>query len=526
MIRPTRPLRARAATAGARTALAAAVLATFAAAAPAQHRAAPRTDPLAGLDAYIVHAMHDWGVPGLAIAIVHNDSVIFAKGYGVRDVRHPEPVDAHTLFAIGSNTKAFTSAVIGTLVDAHKMSWDAPVTTYLPWFQLYDPWVSREITIRDVLSHRSGLGRRGDLLWYGSAYSRDEVLRRIRHLKPNTSFRSQFGYQNIMFLAAGQAAAAAAGQTWDQLIESRIFGPLHMTESNTSVTALAGQSDVAQPHLIAKGQATAIPWRNIDNIGPAGSINSNVTDMAKWVRMQLDGGTVDGTRVIQAATLAETHAAQTIIATPHDTLFPSTHFTDYGFGWVLEDYHGRELVWHDGGIDGMLSEVRLIPEEKLGFVILTNAEGHNLGPALSYRIMDAFLGAPPRDWSSIFLTRFRAGQAAQAAAEQAVIAKRVPNTQPSLPLERYAGTYADTLYGNAEVSLENGKLVLRFGPSFTGDLEPWNYDTFRVTWRAAREGTAFVTFTLDALGRVDRMEVEGITTFHAVPAAAAAGASR
>lgn len=521
MIRPTRFPRVRAAAPLVALALTAATTTL-----PAQRTA--RADPLAGLDAYIERAMHDWGVPGLAIAIVKNDSVVFAKGYGVRTVGKPDRVDAHTLFAIGSNTKAFTSTLIGTLVDQHKMSWDAPVTTYLPWFQLYDPWVSREITIRDVLSHRSGLGRRGDLLWYGSAYSRDEILHRIRYLVPNSSFRSQFGYQNIMVLAAGQAAAAAAGTSWDQLIDQRIFRPLHMTESNTSVTALAGQPNVATPHLIEKGHPTPIRWRNIDNIGPAGSINSTITDMVKWVRLQLDGGTVDGTTIIKAATLAETHSAQTIVSTPHDTLFPSTHFADYGLGWGLEDYHGRELVWHNGGIDGMLSEVRLIPEEKLGIVILTNAEGHVLNPALSYRIMDAYLGVPPRDWSAIYLTRFKAAQAAQAAAEQAVIAARVPNTHPSLPLERYAGTYADTLYGDAQVALENGKLVLRFGPSFTGDLEHWNYDTFRVTWRDLREGSAFVTFTLDAAGKVDRMEVQGITVFHAVPPTppASAGAPR
>lgn len=500
--------------------LAAATLTALATpAASAQH--ARRADPLAGLDQYIERAIHDWGIPGLAVAIVHDDSVIYAKGFGVREIGKPAPVDAHTLFAIGSNTKAFTSAVIGSLVDQGTMRFDAPVTTYLPWFQLYDPWVTREITIRDLLSHRSGLGRRGDLLWYGSAYSRDEIVRRIRYLPPNTSFRSAFGYQNIMFLTAGQAAAAAAHTTWDSLIVQRIFRPLHMTESNTSVTALAGQPDVATPHLIEHGQAQAIPWRNIDNVGPAGSINSNVTDMAKWIRLQLAGGTLDGTTIVKRATLDEIHSPQTIVAAPHDTLFPSMHFNTYGMGWVLQDYRGRELVWHNGGIDGMLSEVRLVPEEHLGLVILTNAEGHELGPALAFRIIDAFLGAPPRDWSAIYLARFKDAQAREAAAEQKIIAARVPDTHPSLPLDRYAGTYADTMYGDATVSLEQGALVLRFGPSFTGRLEHWNYDTFRVTWQSKREGATFVTFSLDAQGKVDRMTVQGITTFHAVPPAAA-----
>ena len=491
----------------------------------AAQRAPTRHDPLAGLDAYVEHAMHDGGVPGLAIAIVKNDSVVFAKGYGLREMGKPDRVDPHTLFAIGSNTKAFTAAVVGTLVDEGKMRWDAPATTYLPGFQLYDPWVTREITIRDLLSHRSGLGRRGDLLWYGSAYSRDEILRRIRYLTPNTSFRSQFGYQNIMFLAAGQAAAAAAGTSWDDLIADRIFRPLHMTESNTSVSALAGRTDVATPHFIINGQPTPIAWRNIDNIGPAGAINSTVLDMARWVRMQLAGGTLDGTTILKPATLAEMRTPQTIIASPPDSLFPSMHFSAYGFGWVLQDYLGRKLVWHNGGIDGMLSEVRLIPEEHLGIIILSNAEAHELNPALAFRIMDAYLGAPPRDWSALYLARFKKNLAAQQAAEKAVDAARVPDTKPSLPLDAYAGTYADTMYGAARVTLEQGKLVLRYGPSFTGSLEHWHYDTFRVTWSEAREGASFVTFTLDAAGKVDRMEVGGITTFHRQPDTAATAAA-
>lgn len=499
------------------TARAIATLALALAAAPrpaaTQH---PAHDPLAGLDTYVARAMHAWGVPGLAIAIVKDDSVVFAKGYGVREIGKPDRVDAHTLFAIGSNTKAFTSAIIATLVDQGKMRWDAPVTTYLPGFQLYDPWVTRELTIRDLLSHRSGLGRRGDLLWYGSAYSRDEILRRIRYLKPNSSFRSSYGYQNIMFLAAGQAAAAAAGESWDQLVVDRIFRPLHMTESNTSVTKLAGLADVATPHRIEHGTATPIPWRTIDNIGPAGAINSNVHDMAQWLRLQLDGGTIGHDTLVRAATLEETHTPQTIIPSPRDSLFPSTHFTDYGFGWVLQDYRGRKLVWHNGGIDGMLSEVRLIPEERLGIVILSNAESHELNPALAYRIMDAYLGAPPHDWSAIFLARFTAAAVQRAAADSAVLAARVPNTKPPLALERYAGTYADTMYGQATVALEHGALVVRYGPAFTGDLQHWDFDTFRVTWRDPQEGTSFVTFTLDAAGKVDRMEVEGITTFRPV----------
>ena len=249
--------------------------------------------------------MKEWHVPGLAIAIVKDDSVVYAKGFGVREVGKPERVDAHTIFAIGSNTKAFTSAAVGIMVDRKKMRWDDKVTSYLPDFQLHDPYVTREITIRDVLSHRSGLGRRGDMLWYGSSYDRDEILRRIRFLEPNSSFRSQFGYQNIMFLAAGQAMAKAAGKSWDDVIVSEIFRPLGMNESNTSTDSLRGKPDVATPHSIDGANVTPIPWRNIDNVAPAGSINSSVMDMTHWIRLQLDTGVYAGKKIVSARSLSE-----------------------------------------------------------------------------------------------------------------------------------------------------------------------------------------------------------------------------
>jgi CubicO group peptidase (beta-lactamase class C family) len=509
-----------------RLAAAAAALALLAAQAPAQAPAqafaasrtarsstAAQKNPLAGLDQYVERAMKEWHVPGLAIAIVKDDSVVYAKGFGVREMGKPDRVDPRTIFAIGSNTKAFTSAAVAIMVDRKKMRWDDKVTSYLPNFQLYDPYVTREITIRDVLSHRSGLGRRGDMLWYGSPYARDEILRRIRFLEPNSSFRSQFGYQNIMFLAAGQAMAEAAGKSWDDVIVSEIFQPLGMSESSTSTDSLRGKPDVATPHLIDGADVAPIPWRNIDNVAPAGSINSSVVDMTHWIRMQLDTGVYAGRKIIGAKSLQETHSPQTIISSPPDTLFPSNHFSSYGMGWVLQDYRGRALVWHNGGIDGMLSEVRLVPEEKLGFVILSNAEGHNMNPAISYRIIDAYLGGPARDWSAIFLAQQKKGEAMQAEMEKKMEAARAKNTKPSLPLEKYAGTYADSMYGTATVKLESGKLVLRYGSTFQGDLEHWHYDTFRASWRDKRLGKSFVTFALDARGRVTDMDVDGLADF-------------
>jgi CubicO group peptidase (beta-lactamase class C family) len=518
-----------------RFAAAAAAVALFAAQAPAQASTAkPRERPsasaqknqLAGLDQYVERAMKEWHVPGLAIAIVKDDSVVYAKGFGVRELGKPDRVDSHTIFAIGSNSKAFTSAAVGIMVDRKKMRWDDKVTSYLPNFQLHDPYVTREITVRDALSHRSGLGRQGDMLWYGTSYDRDEILRRTRFLEPNSSFRSQFGYSNIMFLAAGQSTARAAGERWDDVIISEIFRPLGMNESSTSTDSLRGKPDVATPHLIAGSNAAPIPWRNLDNMAPAGSINSSVADMTHWIRMQLDTGVYAGKKIISAKSLYETHSPQTIIASPPDTLFPSNHFSSYGMGWVLQDYRGRELVWHNGGIDGMLSEVRLVPEEKLGLVILSNAEGHNMNPAIAYRIIDAYLGAPARDWSAIFLAQQKQGEAMQAEMEKKMDAARAKDSKPSLALDRYAGTYADSMYGEATVKLESGKLVVRYGPAFTGDLEHWNYDTFRASWRDKRLGKSFITFALDARARVSEMKVEGLADFAAVRDTTSRTASR
>lgn len=464
----------------------------------------PNAAALTALDAYIQHAVADWGIAGLSIAIVHNDSVLYQKGFGVREAGKPARVDTKTLFAIGSNSKLFTSTLAGMMVDAKKMSWDAPATTYLPSFQLYDPWVTREITLRDLLSHRSGLGRRGDMLWYASPFDRAEVLRRIRYLKPNSSFRSQYGYQNIMVMAAGEATAAAAGRSWDDLVKERIFQPLGMTASNTSVRDLAGRADVATPHVLSDGVLTPVPWRNIDNIGPAGSINSNVEDMSKWLRFLLDGGKVGDRQLIAASTLREISSPQTIIPSPDDTLSPSTHFHAYGLGVGMYDYMSVKVMSHTGGIDGMLSQVTWVPERHLGFVILTNTEGHNnVFAAVGRRILDMYLGAPPRDWSALMLAETRKQEAAQAQAMQRLEASRPKDATPSVPLDRYAGRYTNEMYGDVNVDVSGDKISLQYGDAArAGDLEPWSRDAYKVVWHEKRAGTGLVQFVVDPVGTV------------------------
>ena len=474
--------------------------------------------PLAGLDDYVNRAIKDWGVPGVAIAVIKDDKIVFAKGYGVREIGKLDRVDERTIFAIGSSTKAFTAATTAMLVDEGKIKWDDPATKYLPGFQVFDPVTTREMTVRDLLTHRVGL-ERGDALWHATELDRAEVLRRIRYLKPSSSLRSKFGYQNIMYLAAGEIVPSVAGKSWDDFLRERIFQPLGMTSSSTSITPLAGSNNVAAPHSKFDDKLTAIPYRIIDNIGPAGSINSNAVDMAQWVRLQLNNGTFDGKQIISAASIKEMQSPQTIIRLEgaYPRLYPEAHFLSYGMGWFLSDYRGKKLVEHGGSIDGMRALVAMMPEEKMGVVVLTNLSGTILSVPLSYRIFDAYLGAQPRDWSQEMLkvTNDALEQGKAAAAKQE--AARVKDTRPSLALEKYAGDYQSEMYGDTKVVVENGKLILKRGAQFTGDLEHWHYDTFRVTWRDRQLGKGFVNFRLNSSGKIEVMNMENFAEFTRVP---------
>ena len=462
--------------------------------------------PLSGFDDYVNKALREWEVPGLAIAIVKDDRIVMAKGYGVRKLGDPTLVNERTLFAIGSSSKAFTAASIAMLVDEGKLKWDDRVTKYLPEFELYDPYVTRELTVRDLLCHRSGL-ERGDLLWYGSEYDRDEILRRTRYLKPTWSLRSTFGYQNLMYLAAGQLIAKVSGKSWDEFIRQRIFVPLSMTASNTSIRDFKNADNVSSPHAKVEEKIEVIPWRNIDNIAPAGSINSNVVEMAQWVRLQLGQGEYQKQRLLSSGAAKEMQTSQTVIRAepPYSIFYPEAHFLNYGLGWFLHDYKGRKVVEHGGAIDGMRAQVAMIPEEKLGLVILTNMGGSTLPLPLMFRVFDAYLGAPQRDWGAEMLKTFKSFEEQGKAAQKKAEAERVKDTRHSLALAEYAGAYKNDLYGEVKVTNENGKLGVRFGPAFTGGLEHWHYDTFRAKFVGAGAPTAFITFALNAQGKIDNL---------------------
>ena len=386
---------------------------------------------LNGFDEYVTKAMRDWEVPGIAIAVIKDDKIVLAKGYGVRQLGAEAPVDERTLFAIGSSSKAFTAAGLAMLVDEGKIKWDDPAVKHLPGFEMFDPYVTRELRIRDLLTHRSGL-ERGDFLWYGSELDRDEILRRTRYLKPTWSLRSNFGYQNLMYLAAGQVAAKATGKSWDEFIKSRIFTPLGMTASNTSIKDFKNGDNVATPHASVEDKVQPIAWRNIDNIAPAGSINSNVLDMAQWVRLQLGQGTFEGKKLISPAAMREMHMPQTVMRLEgaYTMFYPEAHFLTYGLGWFMHDYKGKKVVEHGGAIDGMRAGVAMIPEEKLGVVILTNMNGSLLPIPLMFKVFDAYLGGTQKDWSADMLKALKPLQEQGKAAEKKAESERVMGTNP------------------------------------------------------------------------------------------------
>lgn len=468
------------------------------------------------IDAYAEKTQKDWNVPGMAIAIVKDDKVIFAKGYGVRELGKSEKVDENTLFAIASNSKAFTTASLAMLIDEGKIkSWDDKVSQYLPEFQMPDAYVTRELTIRDLVSHRSGLGTfSGDLLWYETTYNTDEILRRVRFLKPTTSFRSAYGYQNLMFIAAGRIVEKVSGKTWAQFVTERILQPLRMNNTKTSVTLFKTGDNVAMPHNESGGRLRALPHGNVDGAAPAAGLNTSVADLSNWLRLQLGRGKFEGKQLFSER--QSWNMWQPNISIPISEASakfnPTRHFYDYGMGWFLQDYQGRKVVSHGGGLDGMISETAMMPEENLGLIVLTNSETP-VNNIMQNEIFDVMLGVPKRDWSAEYLARTNQGKQAAEEEDKKIAAARVMNTKPSLTLANYAGNYAAQLYGAASVAEENGHLVLRFAqsPNFVADLEHWNYDTFQIHWRPSVSYNfprGFVTFTIDKNGKTDEMKID------------------
>ena len=474
----------------------------------------------ADLDSYVANSMRTFEVPGMAVAIVKDGKIVVAKGYGVRKLGDPTLVDEHTMFGIGSNTKAFTTAALAGLVDAGKLSWDDPVYQRLPGFVMYDPYVSHEMTIRDLLTHRSGMGLgEGDLLfWPHTTYTREEVISKLRFMKPASSFRSHYAYDNLLYMTAGQIIPAVTGVSWDDYIRQHIFAVLGMNNSNVSTTAFKPGGNYAFPHSRVDGKLQVIHFEVLDNAGPAGAINSCADDMAKWVQLQLNRGKfIDHEeRLFSEQQSREMWSPQTILpigkyASALAGLKPN--FADYALGWGLRDYHGRKLAGHTGGVAGFVSRVMLVPEENLGVVVLTNAEETGAFDSILYHVLDQYFGLPPTDWIAAYKSVKDLDEKDAAEAMKKAEGARAADSKPSLPLEKYAGAYSDAWYGPITIRGENGGLVIGFDhtPSMVGDLQHWQYDTFKAHWRDRTIEDAFVTFSLKPDGSIESARLAAVS---------------
>lgn len=486
--------------------------------------AAPAVSPIVNLDAFVESVRKAFEVPGIAVAVVKDGKVVHAKGYGVRKLGDPAPVDARTLFGIASNTKAFTCAAIAMLAEEGKLSWNDPVIKHVPDFQMYDPYVTREMTIRDLVTHRAGLPLgAGDLLYFPETdYTRAEIAHRIRFLKPSTSFRSTYNYDNILYLVAGQVIESVTGKSWDDVIRERIFVPLGMTASSTTYKALLS-GNVATPHAPMDGVIRPIAPMNFDNNAPAASINSNVEELARWAIVQLDGGSLASLkpgsteRLFSAASGRQMWSAQTIQAVgepPPGLEALRTNFAAYGLGWGLNEFRGYKVASHTGGLPGYVSQVRLVPDLKLGVIVLTNQEVGAAFSSITSYVLDAYVGGGKTDWLGAYkaLLEKRTGESEEVVKKAA--AARAVDSKPSLPIEKYVGTYRDAWRDDVTVSSEGGKLRMKFGRAkqLDGDLEHFQYDTWIVRWRdRSLNADAYVTFQLKFDGTIERVKMVAVS---------------
>lgn len=476
--------------------------------------------PPADLDAWVERAMRTFEVPGIALAVVKDDQVVTARGYGVRRLGEPAKVDEKTLFGIASNTKAFTATALGLLVEEGAIEWDAPVVRYLPAFAMWDPYVTRELTVRDLLVHRSGLGLgAGDLLWWpASTYDRKEIARRLRFIPPATSFRAAYAYDNVLYLVAGELIEAVSGQSWEDFVTTRILRKVGMLGSNVRHSAAAAGGNVAATHAPVDGTVRVIAPFESDNTNPAGGINSSAEDMAKWMRVQLSGGVLaDGSRLFSAETARQLTSIVTPISIgdpPPELPQLRPNFNGYALGFGIRDYRGRKLVMHTGGLPGYVSRVVMVPEIALGVAVLTNQESGEAFDAIAFRLLDHYLEAPPFDWIEGYRKVRERTQAATVEAERRAAAGRDAAAGPSLALAKYAGTYRDRWYGDVTIALENGGLVMRFAhtPLLSGPLEHWQHDTFIARWNSRElRADAYVAFALKPDGGIDQVKMSPVS---------------
>lgn len=488
---------------------------------------APAQDLPAGFDAHVAEVLRAHGTPGMAIAVVKDGKLVHAQGYGVRKLGGSEPVDADTIFPTGSTGKAVTAAALAILVDDGKLAWDDRIIDHLPDFRMHDAWVTREMTVRDLLTHRSGLGLgAGDLLFVPrSSRSRADVVRALREIKPATSFRSGYAYDNILYIVAGELVAKVSGQSWESFVRDRIFKPLGMKTAVDDEADRFATANRVQPHarldpkVRGLGPQQLLPEREgLGQLGaPAGGLSWSANDWVRWMQAQLAlGKAADGTRVWSEAQAREMWTPQVLVPTPAypaPIALMTPQFSSYALGWGVQDYRGIKVVQHGGAVLGVQAFVVLVPGKDLGIALQTNSEDTGVMRALGYELLDHYLGFAPRDWVAAFDTWNKDRLAGGLAALEAAGKQAHAQSKPALPLANYAGAYADPWYGPITLALRDGKLRIDFRqtPDMAGTLSHWQYDTFRVDWDDKGIEPAYATFALDAEGKVARITMKAVS---------------
>ena len=464
-------------------------------------------------DAYVESVRKQWNVPGLAITVVKDNQVIFKKGYGVRELGRSEPVDTQTLFACASTTKAMTVTLMGMLVDEGKLAWNDPVSKFLPELQLYDPYVTRELKIRDLLIHDTGVGST-DFMTGAMTISANEMFRRMEMVKPSYPFRAGFAYQNTFYSAAGRVIERITGKTWAEFLKERIFMPLGMTRTAPKRGYIKeSDANVTKPHYTINDTIRVIEYGADSEIGSAGAVWSSADDISKWVICMLDSSKYSGGRLVKPETWAEMFKPQTFF--PEDE-YPTMqilkpNWRTYGLGWYQHDYKGHKVNFHTGSLAGLTAITGQLPDEKLGVYVFGNYDHAEVRHVLLYKTFDWFSLGGNRDWNTEFKTLYSKIREDNKKARKDFDAKRVFNTSPSLPLAQYAGKYTSPLYGQADVSVSGNQLVINVNDNaLNATLPHWHYDTFYGPNKKAWLGKALARFVLGNSGKVTTLIFDGM----------------
>lgn len=476
----------------------------------AQKPKAPKeaAKPAVSIGSLATQSFNTFQPTGFAVAVVKDGELLYSAGFGKRSAANGPAVDANSLFNIASCSKAFTAAAMAALVEDGKLKWDDKVTDHLPGFRLEDPWVTAQLTLRDLLCHRSGLATfYGDLLWYGTTYTDEEILARLRHIKLLNEFRSQYGYQNNMYMVAGLVIQKVSGKTWEQFVTDRFFVPLGMSNTRSSNDVLSAGQNIAFGHINGKQQEIF----DFNGTKPAASIYSSVEDLSKWCRMWLAGGSFNGKQILSKESIRTIQSMHIPLGVSPNSESWGIHFRGYGLGWNLFDYAGRKVVEHDGGMPGYISKVCLVPEENLGIVLLNSGMDFYINDALRFKLLDLLLRHEGRNWDETFTTFRKGFEAFTKQQEEARAAARIPNTKPGLALSAYAGTYNDPAYGKALVSEQAGSLHLSFLPAkaiFSGTMSHWHFDTFKVQFKDDFLTYGLVSFEVGPDGKVKGFKID------------------